>query len=114
MSTSWIPAVVDSGADLTIFHSGYATMLGIDRTGCTRHRCAGFDSSTQQGTIHKVEIELSGYRYDTEVFFVDNLQVPGLLGLHGFLDRFECRLDLSKGSLELHFIHDKGRVILPV
>ena len=65
-------------------------------------------------TVNKVIMNVSGYEYETDVLFADRLPVPGLLGLHGFFDRFDCRISQGNQTVELRFNHEQRKVALLV
>ena len=82
------------------FHTGIAEKyLDIDWKSCP-------------SVSFKVKIEIGGYRYETEVGFMENLPRAGLLGLYGFFDRFAVFLNRGKGIIQLSFKEEKGWVIL--
>jgi len=67
--------------------------------------------------IHKVNVEVGGYHYETEVAFIprDKLPRPALVGHHGFFDRFVCQFDNKNGLTSLSFDYNEkdGSVVLP-
>jgi len=103
--------LLDTGADITTFNAKIAEFLKIDWRQCPSFPYSGIGGATP-GYIHQVTIEYSGFRYDTEVAFVENLPRLGLLGMHGFFDRCKCYFDKEKGIVEISFKEEKGYVVL--
>lgn len=111
-TTAQIDALVDCGCAITMSEGAFAAQLGIDRTGCKRYPVGGIGPASVFATLNKVTMNVSGYEYETDVLFADRLPVPGLLGLHGFFDRFDCRISQGNQTVELCFNHDRRKVAL--
>jgi hypothetical protein len=110
--TGRIDALIDSGCAITMFNSAFAEQLKIDRSACKKHQCSGLWDGGVVATIHKLKLMYRHFWYETDVLFVDNLPVPGLLGLHGFFDRFRCRIHAGRWVTELDFLHERREVQL--
>jgi len=96
--------LVDSGADRSIFHSDAADMLGLKMTAGKRGEFTGATGGQATMYIHPVEIEVGGWRFETEIGFADVLglkDVPGLAGQIGFFDLFTVKFDYQKEELEI-------------
>jgi predicted aspartyl protease len=112
VQTPDIYVLLDTGADTACFNTRVAEMLAIDWRSCSQVQYGGIGGGTC-GYIHKVEISVGGYRYETDVIFIQNLPRSGLFGMHGFFDRFECRFNRAGGTITLFFDEEDGRIIDP-
>ena len=98
-------ALIDSGADINIFHSEIAELLGID----TKRGEEKFISGITQGEvqkyyIHQVSLIIGGWEYQTKVGFMPTLSKigHGLLGQNGFFNLFKSvNFDFGKKDIEL-------------
>ena len=82
--------LVDSGADLCIFHAEMGESIG---------------GKASFYYLHKISIEVGGWFYDIEAGFMPNVAgkiMPyGLVGQKGFFDIFIVKFDLLKGEIDL-------------
>jgi hypothetical protein len=106
-----ISVLVDSGSDTNCFNTQIADALGIDWKHCPEVRYKGISGGTS-GFIHEVRVEIGGYSYEADAVFIENLPRLGLLGVYGFLDRFECRLNREQETIEICFSEENGRVVI--
>jgi hypothetical protein len=93
-----VRAVVDSGAFEPVFHVGVADDAGISlrRSALVRVEYGG---STTLGRRTRVHIELEQHRFDTEIIFVEQLDLPyGLLGRRTIFSQFNEVVFLEKVS----------------
>jgi hypothetical protein len=81
--------LIDSGADICLFHSEIGKYLGIN----------------VENGIRKINIEVGGWPYEIEVGFIPNVGNSfvnyGLVGQIGFFEFFQVIFDLSKKDIEL-------------
>lgn len=85
-------ALIDSGADICIFHPEIAEILKIDIEKGIRGKVNGIvEGEPQYYYIHLVELVIGGWSYETKVAFMPNLSKNGygLLGQYGFFDLFK-------------------------
>ena len=97
-------ALVDSGADRSIFHSEVADALGIRMTAGEASGFMGATGGKARMYIHPIQIEVGGLRFDTKVAFADVLGLkgaPGLAGQVGFFNLFVVKFDYQKGVVEI-------------
>lgn len=90
-----VRALIDTGSPYTIFDRGCADALAVDLSKSPAHRrwhrLAGAERRAQ---VEIVVLKLDPFQdlwWETEVdFLMDDLELPfgGLLGQHGFLDRW--------------------------
>ena len=86
-------AIVDSGADTSVFHVSVAVQLGIDLATARRVTATGVGGST---TAHRsdVELEIEGLRFPANVRFTSGIRPPlALLGRHDVFRRFQFGFD---------------------
>ncbi len=101
-----ILALIDSGADFTLFPFEYGDSLHIDFTEAKieiREVTQAFETIKQKVYITSEEIELigSGIKISSEIHWVEKLRIP-LLGRKGFFDRFhEIVFNENKRSVTL-------------
>ena len=97
--------LVDSGADLCIFHEEIGTALDINvRTG---EKCEvfGVGGKTSIYYLHTVTISVGGWPHKIEAGFMPDVAgrvMPyGIVGQKGFFDLFIVKFDLLKEEVEL-------------
>jgi hypothetical protein len=86
-------ALVDSGADESMFHVDIALRLGIDLSSCRTSSAVGVGGRT---TTHVciVELEVEGQRFPANVRFTTGLPATtALLGRHDVFERFRFCFD---------------------
>ena len=89
-----ITALVDSGADVSLFSPSVARILGIVIRRGERKTFHGLGGNIT-AYVHRIELHLGSVRVRARVAF-SNIEVPNILG----------RLDILKGS-SIHFIDEK-------
>jgi len=95
-------ALIDSGADGTVFHMSIAEVLGIDsfeRQGWA----AGISGERMPVYFQKLQLQLiSGPdRVEIEAAFIDSPGVGALLGQAGFFEHFRICFDRSRDEIEI-------------
>jgi hypothetical protein len=91
-------ALVDSGADLNLFHGEIAELLGIDLDSGAEGKISGItEGEAQKFFVHPVTVNVGGWDFETEVGFMPRLSRNGhgLLGQKGFFDLFN-KVSFSK------------------
>jgi hypothetical protein len=97
-------ALVDSGADFSIFHSGVGQALGIDIESGEKLNFGGVQKANAAAAyLHKVTLVIGGWKYPTIVGFSDEISDDsyGILGQRGFFDIFSVKFDYQKEKIEL-------------
>ena len=98
-------ALIDSGADLNIFHSEIAELLGLDVTQGEECLVSGItQGEVQKYYVHQVSLIVGGWTYQTKVGFMPTLSKigHGLLGQNGFFDLFKSvKFEFGKKEIEL-------------
>ena len=102
-----MPALIDSGADMSAIDSRWANWLNLDMTGC-RTRSYGISGSVET-VISKVGIEVSRGHEDYTLDIPIRVLVlgeadpyaPTLIGRRGFFDQFRITIDESSQKIVL-------------
>lgn len=97
-------ALIDSGADMNVFHAEIADILGIDVESGKEGQISGItQGETQKYYIHPITISIGGWRHKTTAAFMPTLSKNGhgLLGQNGFFDLFTVKFDYLKQDIEL-------------
>ena len=97
--------LVDSGADLALFHPEVAEYLGIDFKKGKMNEVFGVGGKASVYYLHPITIEVGGWSYEIEAGFMPavsgNVMPYGLVGQKGFFEYFVVKFDLSKAEIEL-------------
>jgi len=96
-------AIIDSGADLCIFHAEIGELIGIAVESGKLLYFNGISGQQLTAYFHDIRIEVGGYEFDCYVGFsrdIGNLPY-GLLGQLGFFNLFDILFDYNKGRIEL-------------
>ncbi len=96
-------AIIDSGADLCIFHAEIGEQIGIDIESGKVQTFSGITREQLSAYFHDIKIGIGGYEYDCYAGFSrDLVNMPyGLLGQVGFFDLFNIVFDYKKERIEL-------------
>ena len=97
--------LVDSGADLCLFSEEVGQAVNIDVRSGKKYEVSGVGGKFSVFYLHKVKIEVGGWRYDIEAGFMPEVAgrvMPyGIVGQRGFFDNFIVKFDLLKEEVEL-------------
>jgi len=107
-------ALVDSGADISMFHAELAEVLGINLKQGKEISLYGIGHGQSKGYVHDIEIEIGGWRVPCFAAFCSDLIRPdplnpgrkqglhyGILGQDGFFDKFVVKFDRKVEQLEI-------------
>ena len=97
-------ALIDSGADINIFHKEIGDILDIDIEKGRHGLVSGVvQTEPQDYFFHSVTIKVGGWEYTTEVAFMPSLSKNGhgLLGQKGFFNLFKITFDNKHQDIEL-------------
>jgi len=97
-------ALIDSGADFSIFHEEIGRALGIDIEAGRRLHFGGVQRAEPAvAYLHEVELIIGGWKHKTVVGFSTDISEKsyGILGQKGFFDTFIVKFDLPKEEIEL-------------
>ena len=95
--------LIDSGADLCIFHAEIGELIGIEVESGKLLQFSGISGQQLTAYFHDIKIEVGGYEFDCYAGFSrDTGNLPyGLLGQLGFFNFFDILFDYNKGRIEL-------------
>lgn len=95
--------LIDSGADVCIFDSDIADILGINILKGIRGEVSGVTGVPEYYYVHKVTIIINGMKYKTDIGFMKlRNQAFGIVGQKGFFDKFIVKFDLQKEEIEIN------------
>ena len=98
-------SLIDSGADMNIFHADVGYALGIDIESGRKGYVAGItQGESQVHYTHQVILSVGGWKYETTVAFMPSLSKNGhgLLGQRDFFNLFKrVSFDFNKKEIEL-------------
>ena len=96
-------SLVDSGADVCLFHSDIGRMLGIEIEAATELAFQGVSGVREVAYLHRVDLVVRGLSSITlDVGFTNSMAVgTGLLGQRGFFEQFQINFELSQKLFEV-------------
>jgi hypothetical protein len=95
-------ALIDSGADNTIFNMQVAAMLGLRLGDAPADLFCGTSGQEQTARYRRLTIRVGAISYQAMVGFAElPFDVAGILGQDGFFDRFAVELDQTRGLILL-------------
>lgn len=97
-------ALIDSGADMNLFHGEIADLLGIRLESGLKGEVSGItEGESQIFYTHPITIKIGNDTYKSEAAFMPTLSRNGhgLLGQSGFFNLFTVTFDRSKKEIEL-------------
>jgi hypothetical protein len=98
-----IIALVDSGADLCLFHSDIGKLLGIDVQSGSELAFHGVSGAKAIAYLHRITIAVRDMNsISLDVGFTDSMAVgTGLLGQQGFFEQFQISFRLESRGFEI-------------
>lgn len=96
-------AVVDSGADISVFPLLFARLLGVDLSNCSLAPVKGAFGSAE-AYLCAVDLTVYGKFFQAPAFFVDDLSCPVLLGRQGVFDKMQ--LGFNEARVEYYLTMD--------
>ncbi len=95
-------ALIDSGADYTVFPGGLGRMLGLNIESGKKDYITGVSGDTITIYFHQNIIEVGGLPFEIFAGFADGMnQSHGILGQNGFFENFKVKFDLGKKEVEV-------------
>jgi hypothetical protein len=96
-------SLVDSGADLCLFHSDIGRMLGIEIEAAPELAFQGVSGAKEVAYLHRVDLIVRGLNAITlDVGFTNSMAAgTGLLGQRGFFEQFRINFELSQKFFEV-------------
>ena len=98
-----VDALIDSGADRSLFHISLARAIGIDVSKYPKATFSGIESGELHASLCDVKIEILGMRGTTKVAagFVDSPGVSAILGQEGFFDNYRIKFEKDRDIVEI-------------
>lgn len=86
-------ALIDSGADRSLFNIQIAEKLGFNLTNAPYVYFGGIEGGTLKAKLHKVKVQIVGMNEEIEILagFIDSSGVVAILGQDGFFDAFRIK-----------------------
>lgn len=96
-------ALVDSGADCSLFNIQLAEVLGIDLSRARSARFIGISGQIEGYRLEKIKIKVEGMNESVEipVCFVNSPTVSLLLGQEGFFDQYHIKFEKNHDIFEI-------------
>jgi predicted aspartyl protease len=97
-------ALVDSGADFSVFNGDIAAILNIDLKKGKQIELMGLVGGSAPAWVHQVNLEVEGLRsVNINVAFTES-SMPELclVGQRGFFDQFQIRFEPYKDLIEIY------------
>lgn len=96
-------SLVDSGADVCLFHSDIGRMLAIEIEAAPELAFQGVSGVREVAYLHRVELVVRGLNsIPLDVGFTNSMAAgTGLLGQRGFFEQFQINFDLGQGFFEV-------------
>lgn len=96
-------SLVDSGADICLFHADIGRMLGIEIEAAPELAFQGVSGVREVAYLHRVSLVVRGLSAITlDVGFTTSMAAgTGLLGQRGFFEEFQINFELSQKFFEI-------------
>jgi len=96
-------ALVDSGADCSLFNIQVAEVFGIDLSNARPARFTGISGQIDGYRLEKIKIKVDGLNELVEipVCFIKSPTVSLLLGQEGFFDQYRIRFEKDHDTFEI-------------
>jgi len=95
--------LIDSGADYCIFHAKIGELLGLDIKQGKPLTFYGTSGEPQKAYFHGITFKVGGNEHTCEVGFSYDMEklAYGILGQHGFFNKWVVKFEYSKENIEL-------------
>jgi hypothetical protein len=96
-------SLIDSGADLCLFHSDIGRMLGLKIEAAPKLAFQGVSGAKEAAYVHRVDLIVRGLDAITlDIGFTSSMAAgTGLLGQRGFFEQFQITFELGQRSFEV-------------
>lgn len=101
-------ALIDSGADLSLFSAELAKEIGLDLEKGIKTLFSGIEGGQVVAYLHKIKVQIMGMTEMLEIFagFTYAKGVTAILGQEGFFDAFKIKFDRRHNTIEINPIPD--------
>src|SRR3989304_3320418 len=98
-----ILALLDSGADKSLFNAEIAKVLKIDLSTASEENFTGIEGGVLKAKVKTIHLQMVR---DTEIFevpvgFIENVGFSAILGQEGFFDKFSITFNREKLEIEI-------------
>lgn len=96
-------ALIDSGADRSLFNIQIAEKIGLDLIGASEEYFGGIEGGNLKAKLHKVKLEIIGTNEEIEIIagFIASSGVAAILGQDGFFDAYKIKFEKDHGIIEI-------------
>lgn len=96
-------ALIDSGADRSLFNIQIAEKIGLNLTNAPQEYFSGIEGGTLKAKLHKVKVQIVGMNDEVEILagFIDSSGVSAILGQDGFFDAYRIKFEKDHGIIEI-------------
>ena len=96
-------ALVDSGADVSLFGERVGKRIGISDVGPRVEKFGGVEGGSLSANVAKVRIEIEGMTGQTEIEagFTNSPGIDAILGQDGFFDAFRVKFEKDHDTFEI-------------
>ncbi len=96
-------ALIDSGADRSLFNIQIAEALGLDLSEAPVENFGGIEGGNLKAKLHKVKAQIIGMNEEIEIMagFIDSNGVAAILGQDGFFDAYKIKFEKDHGVIEI-------------
>lgn len=98
-----IDALIDSGADRSLFNIEIASEIGLDLKRCPVEKFSGIEAGVLLARIYKIPVQILGMdeKIEIPVGFTESKGVVAILGQEGFFDAYRVKFERNRGIIEI-------------
>ena len=99
-------ALIDSGADRSLFNIQIAERIGLDLTDAPEEYFGGIEGGNQKAKLHKIKLQIVGMSEEIEILagFIDSSGVAAILGQDGFFDSYRIKFEKDHNVVEITLV----------
>ena len=99
----YIDALIDSGADMCLFHSDIGRDIGLEIEKGEREVFSGIEGGNVIVYVFPIYLQIVGMNEKVEVKagFTETLGVSAILGQEGVFDNFRIKFERDRNSIEI-------------
>jgi hypothetical protein len=87
-----------------MFNADIGRHIGLDIESGQQEETQGI-SALSKAYVHEIALYVPGGPINIKAGFMENLPVPGLLGMNGFFENFVVKFDLSELAFDIERIY---------
>lgn len=103
-------ALIDSGADRSVFNIQIAEKIGLDLSKGTIESFGGIEGGSLKAKLQKIKVQVTGINEEIEILagFIDSNGVAAILGQEGFFDQYRIKFERDHGVVEITSVREKN------